>query len=105
MITEKPLTPAKSRSRLAQILFEETAVQALYLGQQPVLALFSLGKTTGLVLDSGHEVTSAVPVYEGFVCEHEIQKADYGGRTFTDFFYTLLKRGVAVRTLFKFVII
>ena len=33
---------------------------------QPVLALYSVGRTSALCLDIGHTLTTAVPVYEGY---------------------------------------
>jgi actin-related protein len=34
-----------------------------YLANQSVLSLFAVGKTTGLVLDSGAGVSTSVPIY------------------------------------------
>ena len=38
-------------------------VPHFYLANQSVLALFAIGKTTGLVVDSGAGVSSSVPIY------------------------------------------
>lgn len=34
------------------------------------LSLFATGSTTGLVVESGHSVTSVVPVFEGYPITH-----------------------------------
>lgn len=48
-----------------------------------ILALYAVGRTTGLVVDSG-STTRIVPVYEGFAIPHAILRLDIGGPTLTD---------------------
>ena len=44
-------------------MFDTFNVPSLYTAYQSVLSLYSSGRTTGLVLDSGDGVTSTVPIY------------------------------------------
>ena len=44
-------------------MFEIFNVPSLYLAITSVLSLYSSGRTTGLVLDSGDGVTHTVPIY------------------------------------------
>ena len=45
------------RELLTQLLFEKFQIEGLFLGEQPVLALYSLGRIAGYVVDLGHDKT------------------------------------------------
>lgn len=45
------------REQLAQVAFEAFNVTGLYFADQAVLSLYSIGKSSGLVVDIGHEKT------------------------------------------------
>jgi actin-related protein len=52
---------------MAELAFEKFGVPALYFAPSPVLAAFSAARSTALVIDSGAEMTSVVPVVDSFV--------------------------------------
>ncbi|KAG8946153.1 Actin-2 [Tulasnella sp. 424] len=93
LLTEAPLNPRQNRDVAAQIFFDTFNVPALYTSVQAVLALYSSGRTTGIVLDSGDGVTHAVPVFEGFSMPHAIRRVDIAGRDVTDYLQLLLRKG------------
>lgn len=71
-------------------MFETFRVEGLYVAIQAVLSLYSNGRTTGLVCDSGDGVTHTVPVYEGFQIPHAVCKNFIAGRAITDHMIKLL---------------
>ena len=48
-----------------QIMFEELDVKKLYIAQSTTLALFDSGRTSGIVVESGHDQTLVQPMIEG----------------------------------------
>jgi actin-related protein len=63
---------------------------ALFIAVSAALALFCSGRTTGLVVDAGNETTHLVPVYQGCVLTHGIQRLDLGGNNLNDYLMQLL---------------
>jgi actin len=44
-----------------------------------MVGLFSYGKTSGLIVDSGFNITSTVPIYEGYPLSHASIRINIGG--------------------------
>ena len=91
LFTENILNPKLVREKTTQMIFEVFNIPAFYMASQPVLALYSSGKTTGLVIDSGDGISSAVPIYEGYALPYSIKTLNIGGRDLSDYFISLLK--------------
>ena len=60
------------------------------LANSAVMALYSVGKTNGLVVQSGDAYTKAVPVFEGHIVPHANKSVEFGGRPLTNEFQRLL---------------
>ena len=99
MLTEPPLNDKKNKEKMAELMFEQFNVPAMYVSMQAILSLYASGRTTGLVIDVGDGVIHIVPVYEGFAISHAIHRSDIGGRDITNYLRTLLKqRGYSLTT-------
>lgn len=70
---------------------EHFKAKGVYVATSGTLALYSAGKTTGVVCDSGDCVTHTIPVFEGFSMPHAIGKNFIGGRAITDHIINLLQ--------------
>lgn len=92
LLTEAPLNPKQNRERMTQIMFESFNVPCLYVSVQAVLALYSSGRTSGLVLDSGDSVSHTVPIYEGYAVPHAVQRVSLAGKHLTEYLRQSLSR-------------
>ena len=68
---------------MTQIMFETFQCPAMYIGIQAVMSLYSTGRTSGIILDSGDGVSHCVPVYEGYSLSHAVGRLDLAGRDLT----------------------
>jgi len=91
LLTEAPGNPKVNREKMTELMFDTYGVQGLYVAIQAVLSLYSNGRTTGMVCDSGDGVTHTVPVYEGFSIPHAVKKNFIAGRAITAHMTNLLR--------------
>jgi len=92
LLTEAPLNPKRNRNLMIEQFFDKFHVPAVFVAEQAILALYASGRTTGVVLDSGHGVTHCVPVFEGFSLPHAITRMDVAGADVTEHLNRILKR-------------
>lgn len=78
------IDPIKSskfqREKLMKIAFEEFGTPSFFMSNPGVLSLYSNGKTTGFVIDSGSGCTQMIPVMENFSLSHASKRLNFGGR-------------------------
>ncbi|KAL9650518.1 hypothetical protein ABK040_004737 [Willaertia magna] len=80
ILSETTLAPKFHTERITQHLFEQYEVPGLYIANQALLSLYSLGKTTGLICDVGFEQTRITPIYEGIAFTHASDFINIGGK-------------------------
>ncbi len=90
LLTESPLTPKANREKITQIMFESHCCTAFYLAKDANLSLYASGRTTGIVVDIGDDMTCVAAVFEGFMYPHTVLKREVGGRDLTNYLAQLL---------------
>uniref|UniRef100_A0A671TZD3 Si:ch211-241j12.3 n=1 Tax=Sparus aurata TaxID=8175 RepID=A0A671TZD3_SPAAU len=99
LLTEAAMNPSENRQRMVEIMFENFSVPFTYVAMQAVLALYAAGRSTGVVFDSGDDVSHSVPVFEGYCLPHAVQRFPLAGIDVTMHLKKLLQeQGVSMRT-------
>lgn len=80
LLTEVPLSKKPQAEQTAQVLFEKFNIPAISIQAPGILALFSSGRVSGLVLDSGFNFTYTLPVCDGKILSDGIEKIEFAGR-------------------------
>ena len=89
---EHPFVPRETKEFIARVLFETHKVNSLIMLQSPFLSLFSVGLTTGLVVESGDGLTWIVPIVNGIIHHQAIQKLNLAGIDVNHNLRTLMMR-------------
>ena len=90
LLTEVPFNPKANREKMTQMMFEAFNVPAMYSVIGAVLALYAAGGLAGVVLDSGEDVSFAVPVSGGYAMPQSMKKDTIGGMTVNTYLEKLL---------------
>lgn len=85
LMTEKPLTLRSHREKMVQIMFDTFKCPSFYSNIQAIFALFSLGKTTGVVWDAGEGVSHTCSIYEGCNLPHALIRSSISGHFLSEF--------------------
>ena len=89
--TESALTPKADREKMTQIMFETFGCESLFVASPALLAFEGTGRTTGVVVDSGLEVTHVVTIYKEFSFPQAIQESKFGGVDITRYQENVLR--------------
>ena len=73
------------RVELTKIVFESLKTPKFFLGFEPTLALYTSGRTTGLVITSGYENTYITPVIDGYSLDRKCKKVPCAGKNLTQY--------------------
>eukprot|EP00808_Paulinella_micropora_P007921 g6524.t1 len=81
LVTIPVESPSFTRDRIMQVMFDKLSVPAIYIAEAPVLAAYSYGLFSGLVIDIGAKCAQVLPIQDGVILDLHVQKAKYlGGR-------------------------
>ena len=92
LITEPINNKLSNSEKISEILFEKMNIPSLIFAKQPLLSLISLGYSTGVVLESGSDITQSCVSYEGYLIENSFYRYDYGGKDISNILKILLKQ-------------
>ncbi|EPB85299.1 Actin-related protein 4 [Mucor circinelloides] len=94
LCTEPAWNTSENREKMMELAFEKFDVPAFYVAKDAVMTAFSVGRATGLVLDSGGSTTSAVPVYDGYVLKKGVLHQSVGGDILSQQIRDYIKNGL-----------
>ena len=63
---------------MTEVMFETFLVPSMYVSVDALMSHMASGRCKGVVVQSGLDVTWAVPTYEHYVLPHAVQRMDIG---------------------------
>lgn len=90
LLTEPPMNPKDKREKMTEMMFEKFDIPAMYASNQSVMSLFASGRTTGIVVESGHGVSHTVPIYEGSAIPYCTRQFNIAGHKVTEYLHHIL---------------
>lgn len=93
LVSVPPLFPSKDRRKLTEIILETRGVEGVYLASKSLLAMYGGGRTTGISVDSGEDMTYIVPCWEGTPITSGILSVPLAGKHVTNRLLDQLSHG------------
>ena len=78
-VSEPNWNPVKNREKAIELALEKWAAPAFYTLKSSVLAAFSMGKSTALVIDIGASQLSVAAVHDGMILKKSITRSHLAG--------------------------
>ncbi|RNF09506.1 actin-like protein [Trypanosoma rangeli] len=92
-------TSREDREHICELFFEAFDVPLLAMTNAAAASVYSTGRTSGLVLDSGEDCTTVNAIWEGYNLQHAFHSSSIAGRTLTDRLFGYLRgKGYALST-------
>lgn len=79
------------KEKMASVFFETFNVPGFYCSIHALLSMYGSGRTNGLVIDSGEDVTTIVPIENGYVLNYAHLMVNLGGSDLNSSLQKLLK--------------
>jgi len=92
LISIHPQRSRESLKKIAEEMFEKHQIPGLYYALKPQMSLYGCGLTTGMSVVMGHDVTSWMPIYDGYCINTAIGSTWLSGRMITQRLKTLITR-------------
>ena len=84
LLTDSPFNTKDNRQKIAEIMFDHFKVKSLQIMNTAALSMYSTGKVSGLVAESGEGITYTVPIFEGYALPHAMEKLEIAGHDVTN---------------------
>ena len=92
LMTQTAFNPKPNQQKMTEIMFEVFSTPALYVAIQGVLSLLASGRMTGIVFESGDEVTQIIPSFESYGLTHAALRLDLAGSDLNDYLMKILAK-------------
>jgi actin-related protein len=92
LYTEPPFVQRETKEYIARVLYETHRVKSLIMIPTPILSLFSVGLTTGIVIESGDGLSWVCPILGGEIVDQSVQKLTLAGTDVNQHLKNLLMR-------------
>lgn len=92
LYTQPTFLQKETKEYLARVLFETHRVKSLIMVPTPILSMFSVGLTSGLIIESGDGITWICPIINGQIIDQSVQKLTLGGTDVNQYLKNLLMR-------------
>jgi actin len=90
LLTDNPFTSKTDRDKTAQIMFESFNVEGFHFATDCVMAAYTTGNTTGVVVDGGLSFTRCIPVANGIALTTAASVLPIGGNQLSEYMTKLL---------------